>query len=167
MPQNTQCAAQVLMMSWANNLSQHILRKGWAVLTTLTVKILQCIPLRGVVQPLPRPLLLNRRLDAVLSPYSHSRVPITVLWNNQSPLSIFRGQLAPNPLGYPWVWPRQSFPLNISLCLCGEGCLKLAHRSVFNRVEQRRPGLAPVLLALHKSNWPIPAPRSCEGYYPP
>ena len=36
------------------------------------------------------------------------------------------------PGSYPW----QSFQWKVSLCLCGEGCLKLAHRSVIKQTKQ-------------------------------
>ena len=39
------------------------------------------------------------------------------------------------PWGYPRSWSWQSFRQKVSLCLCGEGCMKLAHRSVLKQIR--------------------------------
>ena len=59
------------------------------------------------------------------------RITSCLCWNLAG---LPSGQLVLNPYGYPGVKLWQSSPQKVSLCLCGEGCLQLAHRSDIKQV---------------------------------
>ena len=49
-------------------------------------------------------------------------------------LSTLLGTASPQPLRVSWSLAMAKFSVKVSLCLCGEGCMKLAHRSVLKQI---------------------------------
>ena len=60
--------------------------------------------------------------------FRHSWAPFSVLWNHESRLRIFWGLTGPQLLRISWSLDIAVFAMRPLLRLCGEGCLKLAHR---------------------------------------